>query len=104
MKAVVKLKGHQYLVEKGQEFLVSKLENKKGDKISIEEVLLIIGEDEKAIIGNPLVKGAKVELSVLGEEKGKKVRVARYKAKSRYRKVKGFTAQHTKVKVEQITK
>jgi len=104
MKAVVKLKGHQYLVEKGQEFLVSKLENKKGDKISIEEVLLIIGEDEKAIIGNPLVKGAKVELSVLGEEKGKKIRVARYKAKSRYRKVKGFTAKHTKVKVEQITK
>jgi large subunit ribosomal protein L21 len=103
MKAVVKLKGHQYLVEKDQELLVPKLENKKGDKISIDEVLLII-DDDKATVGNPLVKGAKVEFSILGEEKGKKVRVARYKAKSRYRKVKGFVPQYTKVKVEQITK
>lgn len=103
MKAVVKVKGHQYLVEKGQEILIDKTGYKKGEKFSCEDVLLIITDDQKVIIGNPLVKGAKVEFAVLENEKGKKIRVARYKAKSRYRKVKGFTPQYTKVKVSKIT-
>ncbi len=104
MKAVVKIKGHQYLIVEGEELLVDKLENKEGDKVSIEEVLLIVTDDDKAIIGNPYIKGAKVDFSVIGDEKGDKIRVARYKAKSRYRKVKGFRAVHTKVKVEKIIK
>ncbi len=102
MKAVVKIKGHQYLVTEGEELLVDKLENKKGDKVSLEEVLLIATDNDKAIIGNPFVKGAKVEFSVIDDVKGEKIRVARYKAKSRYRKVKGFTPIYTKIKIEKI--
>ena len=102
MKAVVKVKGHQHLVTEGKELLVDKLENKEGDMVSVEEVLLIVTDDDKTIIGNPYIKGAKVDFSVIGDSKGEKIRVARYKAKSRYRKVKGFTAVYTKVKVEKI--
>jgi len=104
--AVIKIGKSQYPVKEGDELLVDRLKKdnkpaKKGDKIEIEEVFLF-SQEGKVKIGRPRVKGAKVTLEVLEESKGKKIRVAIYKAKSRYRKTKGFRPIHTRVKVQKI--
>ena len=94
MQAVVKIGSNQYLVSPGQELLV--------DRPIIEQVLLVIDGD-KVTIGQPEVAQAKVTLKKLADVKGDKIRVSTYKAKSRYRKVKGFRAQYVKVLVENIS-
>lgn len=97
--AVVKIKGTQYRVSEGDEILVGKL-NKEEPKA---EVLLTV-DGEKVSVGKPLVKGAKVSLKVLAEEeKGKKLYVQKFKAKSRYRRKMGFRPVYSRLLVEKIS-
>ena len=57
---------------------------------------------DKSEVGQSTVKKAEVEAEVLEHFKGKKLRVATYKAKSRYRKVKGHRSLYTKIKILKI--
>lgn len=108
--AIVNIAGKQYKVEEGQELLVDRLSSqgiapsadKMATKAIFDEVLLVVDGD-KTTIGAPHVAGSKVEVEVLGEEKGEKIRVVKYKSKSRYRKTRGFRALHSKVKITKIT-
>ena len=97
--AVIKIAGHQYRVQEGQEILVDKL----GDKKPEAEVLLVVnGKSIK--VGKPKVAGSKVTLKILEKElKGKKLHVTKYKAKSRYRRKIGFRPLYTKLLVQKIT-
>jgi large subunit ribosomal protein L21 len=99
-KAVIKTGGKQYLVSPNQEVEVEKIAGKKGDKLVFDQVLLVVADVLK--VGFPLVKGAKVQARIVEQFKDKKIRVATYKAKSRYRKVKGHRQQKTKVKILKI--
>jgi len=96
--AVIRIKGRQYKVTEGEELLV----DKSLEKEIIPEVLLIV-EDGKVKIGAPKVKNAKVKLKVLkDEEKGKKLHIQKYKAKSRYRRKSGFRPVYTRLLIEKI--
>ncbi len=100
MKSVVlKIKGKQYWVEEGEEFLVDRI----NDKEELVPQVLLFANGDDVILGNPLVTNVKVKLEFLGEFKGKKLDVFKYKAKSRYRKRRGFRPVFTKVKVSQIS-
>jgi large subunit ribosomal protein L21 len=68
----------------------------------VADVLLVTSGD-KTTVGTPVVAKASVKLEVLVHEKGEKIRVATFKAKSRYRKVKGHRQALTQVKVVSIT-
>lgn len=94
MQAVVMIGSTQYRVSVGQKLLVA--------VPSVTGVLMIL-DDKNTVVGQPYVEGATVKLKVLGQVKGKKVRTATYKAKSRERKVRGFRAQYSEVLVEDIT-
>lgn len=100
--AVVKIGGSQYKISEGDLLEVDKLEGEKGKKLSLEEVLLLVDE-KKVKIGQPKILGAKVQASIVDQIKGEKIRVATYKAKSRYRRVKGFRSLLTKLKIEKIS-
>jgi large subunit ribosomal protein L21 len=100
--AVIEIQGKQYPVKEGEELTVAKMEGEKGKKLTLEKVLLVVNE-KKRQIGTPLVKSAKVTATLLEQVKGKKIRVATYKAKSRYRRVKGHRDQLTKIKINKIT-
>lgn len=100
--AVVEINGSQYKVAEGEELAVDKIESEKGKKLTFDKVLLIVDE-KKRQIGNPLVKGAKVTAEILEQFKDKKIRVATYKAKSRYRRVIGHRSQLTRIKINKIT-
>jgi len=95
--AVIKLQGRQYKVEEGEEILVDKLEDAKVSP----EVLLVVN-DKKVKIGKPVVKDTKVKIKVMGEEKGEKVTVLKFKAKSRYHRKMGFRPQYTRLLIEKI--
>ena len=96
--AIVKIKGQQYKVSEGDEILVDKLGTDKPDV----KVFLVV--DEKGVkIGKPEVKGAKVKMKILeAEEKGKKLYVQTFKAKSRYRRKIGFRPIYSRLLVEKI--
>ena len=97
--AVIKLKGTQYKVSEGDEILVDKISDKK----PIADVLMMVS-GTKIELGNPIVKGAKVGLEVVNdEEKGEKLYVQKYKAKSRYRKKIGFRPVYTRLKIGKIS-
>lgn len=98
---VIKAAGKQYKVSEGDILELDKFKGKAKDKITFDEVLLVV-DKEKVTIGEPLVKGAKVTAEILEQKKAKKIRVARFKAKSKYRKVKGHRSHITVVKIKKI--
>jgi len=99
--AVVRSGGKQYKVAEGEEIVIEKITTPEGKTLNFDEVLLLVG-DKKTKIGQPLIKGAKVKAKVVAHFKGKKIRVATFKAKSRYRRVKGHRQQLTRVKISSI--
>ncbi len=96
--AVVRIKGHQYKVKEGEEILVDLV----GESDPLVETLLVV--DEASVeVGKPILSNAKVKVKNLGEVKGEKLYVSKYKAKSRYRKRTGFRPKYTQLLVEKFT-
>jgi len=93
--------GKQYKAEKGQTLLVERLEVPSGS-ISFDKVLLHV-ENGKVELGAPYIKGAKVVATVIDEQKGEKVRVGRFTAKSRHRRTYGHRHLHAHIRVDDIT-
>lgn len=101
MFAVVKTGGKQYLVKDGMEITVDLLDSKKGDKVGLD-VLLKFEEGGKTLeLGKPLLK-EKISAEVVDNVLGEKIRIAKFKAKSRYRKVRGFRSKLTKLKIIKV--
>ncbi len=96
--AVIALSGTQYKVEENQIITVDNLDPQKK---SCSDVLLIVDED-KISLGKPLVKDSSVDFEIIKNFQGKKIRVSTYKAKSRYRKTKGFRPQLTDIKITKL--
>jgi large subunit ribosomal protein L21 len=99
--AIIKTGGKQYMVNEGDVLNVEKLEVESGEKVMFEEVLAV-GDNGELQIGNPVISGAKVEATVVGSGKAKKVIVFKYKPKKDYRKKQGHRQPFTKVKIEKI--
>ena len=97
--AVIKIKGQQHRVSEGDEILVGKLET---DKPEVRVLLVADGKNVK--VGKPEVKDAKIKIKVLEEEeKGKKLYVQTFKAKSRYRRKLGFRPTFSRLLIEKIS-
>ena len=101
--AIIETGGKQYKVEPGQELEIEKVEPLKGKKIVFDKVLLV-KDGDMVTFGKPYINGVAVEAEVLEQKKGKKIRVARFKAKSRYRKVKGYRQRLSLVKIGKKSK
>ncbi len=97
--AVIRVGGKQYKVTEGQEILVDKIIDLKA---LAPEVLLIVDGD-KTEVGKPVLTKTGLKIKIVTElEKGEKIEVYKFKAKSRYRKHIGFRAQYTRLLVEKI--
>ena len=101
MYAIIKTGGKQYMVNEGDELIVEKLDVESGAKVVFEEVLAV-GDNGELKVGSPVVAGAKVEATVVGNGKSKKVIVFKYKPKKDYRKKQGHRQPFTRVKIEKI--
>ncbi|MDO8503149.1 MAG: 50S ribosomal protein L21 [bacterium] len=100
--AIVSISGKQYKVEEGKALLVSRQDTEVGKKVKFDKVLLLRDED-KVEVGQPEVSGASVEATVTAHPLGPKIVVAKYKAKSRYRRKRGHRSFYTELKVEKIS-
>ena len=99
--AVVRIGGKQYKVSKGSIIEVDRQNVKLNEQVVFDDVLLFVSNG-KTKIGNPRVSDIKVKAKVLEQKKGKKIRVAKFKAKVRYRRVMGFRPQLTRLEIVDI--
>jgi large subunit ribosomal protein L21 len=102
MYAVVSTGGKQYRVEAGSELVVERVPGDAGDAITFDRVLLV-GDGEAVTIGTPVVEGATVSGTVLGEALGPKLIVFKFKQKATYRRKNGHRQHLTRVRIDEIS-
>ena len=101
MYAIIESCGKQYKVAQGDVVFFEKLEAEEGKKVTFDKVILV-SEDGKVQVGNPYVKGIKVEGKVVSH--GKKIIVFKMKAKKNERTKQGHRQPYTKVEITEIKK
>ena len=99
--AIIETGGKQYKVVPQQTIKVERLDVAEGSKVELDKVLFI-GGNGNSLIGNPIIKGAKVIATSLGEVKGDKVIVFKYKSKVRYHKKTGHRQIYTTLSINEI--
>ena len=101
MYAIIKTGGKQYKVSPGDTISVEKLAGNIGDKVNIDDVLMING-DKGPKIGSPTIKGAKVSGVITDQRRGKKINILKYKRRKGYKKKQGHRQHYTQIKIEDI--
>ncbi|MBN1403631.1 MAG: 50S ribosomal protein L21 [Opitutales bacterium] len=102
MKATIKTQGRQFTVTEGDILFVNRFcESNAGDTITITDVLML-GEGAEARFGSPTVAGASVELNILENKRGEKVRIFKKKRRKGFRRGRGHRQELSVVKVVSI--
>ena len=101
MYAIIESCGKQYKVAEGDVVFFEKLDAEEGKKVTFDNVILV-SEEGKVQVGNPYVKGVKVEGKVVSHGKGKKIIVFKMKPKKNYRRKQGHRQPYTKVEITSI--
>ena len=101
MYAVIRSGGKQYKVSKDDVISVEKLIGETGDKINLNEVLMIGGEGDP-IVGDPIIQGAVVNAEVIEQTKAKKIIVFKKKRRHNYRRKNGHQQHLTTLKIVDI--
>jgi large subunit ribosomal protein L21 len=99
--AVFKTGGKQYRVKPGDVLDVEKLPVEVDSVTEFSEVLLV-SDGGEATVGSPYVAGARVLAQVKSHYKDKKIIVFKYKAKTRYRRMRGHRQEYTRLLVQDI--
>lgn len=99
MQAVIQTGGKQYIVTKDQTLAVELL----GDAKKIEFEALLVIDGDKVKVGTPTVEGVKVKAEVLGEVKADKIKVLKFKAKKRVKKLTGHRQHYSQIKIISIS-
>jgi len=99
--AVIKTGGKQYFAKEKDVLIVDKLDFAKDAQVELDSVAQFDPEGDIEL-GTPLLT-KKVTVKIVDHVAGDKIRVARFKAKARYRKVTGFRPKYTKIEVVSIS-
>jgi large subunit ribosomal protein L21 len=103
MFAIVEVAGQQFKVEKDENIFVHRLQEKEGDKIVLDQVLLV-EEKGKTLVGTPVVKDYQVKATVITHLKGDKVKVFKKKRRKGYQKLNGHRQYLTEIRIDAIEK
>lgn len=98
MYAIFRAQGKQFKAEKGKTVRLPRFEAEPGSTITFDEVLLA-SDGDKITAGTPMIKGAKVTAEVIGEAKGEKIYVFRFKRRKNVRRKTGHRAKFTDVRI-----
>jgi large subunit ribosomal protein L21 len=101
MYAIVKVGGKQYRVEKGDSLLVDRMPQDEGSKVDLEP--LFYGGGGEVTVGDDLSK-VKVQATVTGHERGKKIHGLKFKPKRGYKVRYGARADLTRIEIADIKK
>jgi large subunit ribosomal protein L21 len=102
MYAIVKVGGKQYRVEKGGQLVVDRMREDEGATVALQPLLYAgDGKDDTLFEGEDLDK-VKVEAKVVGHERGKKIRVVKFKPKRGYKRTAGHRSELTRLEISEI--
>lgn len=101
MYAIIETGGKQYRVESGSLLQVATLEGDVGSTIELDQVRLVHG-DSGVVIGQPLVKGAKVTAEIVRHGRTRSITVFKKKRRKNYRRTRGHRQGFTSLRITGI--
>ena len=100
MYAIIATGGKQYRVSEGDVIYIEKIDAQVDSTVSFD--VLLVGNEGDVKVGTPVVEGVKVEGKVVGQVRGDKIIVFKYKSKKNYRRKQGHRQPYTKVEITKI--
>ena len=101
MFAVFLSGGKQHRVNEGDVLKLERLKAEPGDDIEFDKVLLVVDGDDVSV-GQPYVEGGRIKARVLGHDRGKKIRVIKFKRRKNYLRRQGHRQWYTEVRITGI--
>jgi large subunit ribosomal protein L21 len=102
MYAIIRTGGRQYRAEVGKTIDVERLPYEIDEAFEIDDVLLV-GDGDSTVIGQPHVEGATVKATVVDQFRGKKVVVFKYRQRTNYRRRGGHRQHYTRIRIDDIS-
>ena len=100
MYAIIATGGKQYRVSEGDVIYIEKIDAQVDSTVSFD--VLLMGNDGDVKVGTPTVAGVTVEGKIVGQVKGEKIKIYKYKSKKNYRRKQGHRQPYTKVEITKI--
>lgn len=100
--AIIKSGGKQYKVEENSVINIDRVKAEKNSVYEFKDVLFV-RDGQEVEIGTPFIAGKTVIGKVIGDIRGEKLSIGKYKAKVHYRRRIGFRADYTSIRIEKIT-
>ena len=101
MYAIFRTHGHQFKAQKGALLRLPRMDAEPGSTIRFDEVLLT-SDGTTVTAGAPLVPNAAVEAEVVGEKKGDKIYVFKFKRRKNYQRKTGHRQKYTEVRITDV--
>jgi large subunit ribosomal protein L21 len=101
MFAIVQIAGKQYRITKDMTIKVPLLNKEIGDTVEFDRVLMY-GDDSEVKVGRPVLKGAKVEATVVDNGREKKIIVFKKKRRKGYKVKNGHRQKFSKIRIENV--
>jgi len=102
MYAVVATGGKQYRVVPGDVIQIEKVPGEVGESVELDQVLLVAPDEGDIIVGRPMVEGARVVGSIVGQRRGRKIIVQKFKRRKRYRRRTGHRQEYRQLRINSI--
>ena len=102
MYAVIKTGGKQYRIKVGERLKVEQLEVDSGSELIIDQVLMV-ADGDKVSMGTPLVNGAIVSATVLGQGRHDKIRIFKMRRRKHHQKHQGHRQNYTEIQITGIS-
>src|SRR5690606_16226115 len=102
MYAVIKTGGKQYRITVGEKLKVEQLDAENGSELVIDQVLMV-ADGDKIAMGTPLVEGAKVSATILGQGRHDKIRIFKMRRRKHYQKHQGHRQNYTEIEITGIS-
>lgn len=101
MYAIIKTGGKQYRVSAGEKLQVEKLDAAVGAEVVLDQVLMVV-DGESVTLGKPLVAGAAVKATVIGHQRGEKLKIYKMRRRKHFRKTLGHRQDYTQIQISGI--
>ena len=102
MFAVFSSGGKQHRVSEGEVIKLELLTAEPGQEVVFDKVLMVADGDQ-VTVGQPYVDGGKVTAEVLAHDRGKKIRVIKFKRRKDYMRRQGHRQWFTQLKITGIS-
>lgn len=104
MYAIVKVGGKQYRVQSGDSLVVDRMPDAEGTSITLQPLLFRPDGSDDAVFGSDDLAKVKVEATITGHERGKKIHGLKFKPKRGYKVRYGARADLTRLEIGTISR